>query len=106
MSQPAPASFDDLVLPLRRELFATALRLTRCRADAEDLVQDTLASAFAAWSRFIPGSSGRAWLHRILKNGFITGYRRRRRAGRLGHELRDDALRALHAGADRAEPRA
>jgi RNA polymerase sigma-70 factor (ECF subfamily) len=97
------ADFDTTVLPHREELLAAALRYTRNRADAEDLVQDTLARALGAWSRFEPGSNCRAWLFRILTNGFISGYRRRRRYNRFAHESGDDAVTAFYGeGYDRA----
>ena len=97
------ADFAATVLPHREELLAGALRYTRNRADAEDLVQDTLARALGAWSRFEPGSNCRAWLFRILTNGFISGYRRRRRHNRFAHESGDDAVTAFYGeGFDRA----
>jgi RNA polymerase sigma-70 factor, ECF subfamily len=96
------ADFATTVLPHREELLAAALRYTRNRAEAEDLVQDTLARALGAWSRFEPGSNCRAWLFRILTNGFISGYRRRRRHNRFAHETGDDAVTAFYGdGFDR-----
>jgi RNA polymerase sigma-70 factor, ECF subfamily len=92
----ADAGFAATVLPHREELLAAALRYTRNRADAEDLVQDTFARALGAWSRFEPGSNCRAWLFRILTNGFISGYRRRRRHNRFTHETGDDAVTAFY----------
>jgi RNA polymerase sigma-70 factor (ECF subfamily) len=61
------------------ELHRAALRLTRSAFDADDLVQETLARAWAFWDRFEKGTNARAWLHRILVNTFINGYRRKRR---------------------------
>ncbi len=90
------AGFASTVLPHRDELLAAAMRYTRNRADAEDLVQDTFARALGAWSRFEPGSNCRAWLFRILTNGFISGYRRRRRHNRFTHETGDDAVTAFY----------
>lgn len=103
---PDAADFETQVLPLRRDLYGTALRYTRNPADAEDLVQDTLVRAYAAWPRFQPGSNLRGWLHRILVNGFISGYRRDKRRRRFATSG-DDAVRALYGdGCDQpADPR-
>jgi len=59
---------------------ATALRMTKSPDDAEDLVQDTLAKAYASFSRFEPGTNFKAWVFRILTNTYINEFRRRRRA--------------------------
>ena len=64
-------------------LFATAVRLTGSRADADDLCQDAILRAYQRWDRFLPGTNCRAWLTRILVNAFINGYRRRAREKRL-----------------------
>lgn len=58
------------------ELYATALRYVRNQKDAEDLVQETLLKAYAAWDSFREGTNCRAWLFRILTNSFINEYRR------------------------------
>src|SRR5260370_29451184 len=71
--------FEQDVLPFLGQLYPAALRMTRNPCDAEDLVQETSAKAFAAFHQFRPGTNLRAWLHRILTNTFINGYRRRRR---------------------------
>jgi RNA polymerase sigma-70 factor (ECF subfamily) len=60
-------------------LYAAALRLTRNRADAEDLVQDTVVKALRFSHRFEPGTNLRAWLYTILHN---TWRNRRRDAAR------------------------
>jgi len=65
-------------LPFADALFGTALRLTRNRQDAEDLLQETYLRAFAHYDGFQEGTNLKAWLFRILKNGFINGYRQRK----------------------------
>lgn len=82
----ARSSYDREVLAHRSELVAAALRLTGSRAEAEDLVQEAVMRAWVFWHRFEPGTNGRAWMHRILLNTFINGYRKRRREREiLGH---------------------
>lgn len=73
------SDYDASVRPHVPELYGTAVRLTRSRTEADDLLQDTLARAWVFWHRFQKGTNARAWMHRILMNTFITGYRRRRR---------------------------
>jgi RNA polymerase sigma-70 factor (ECF subfamily) len=65
---PAPESFTEDVLALLDPLFGTALRLTRNRSDAEDLVQDTVVKALRFADRFTPGTNLKAWLYTILHN--------------------------------------
>ena len=61
-------------------LYATALRLTRNRADAEDLVQDTFVKALRFEDRFAAGTNLKAWLYTILLN---TWRNRRRDSARV-----------------------
>jgi len=62
-----------------RQVRAVAATMARNSADAEDLVQETYAKAYASFHQFRPGTNGRAWLLRILTNTFIKDYRRRQR---------------------------
>jgi RNA polymerase sigma-70 factor, ECF subfamily len=64
----APDTFGTEVLGYLEPLFATAMRLTRNRADAEDLVQDTVVRALRFRDRFETGTNLRAWLYTILHN--------------------------------------
>lgn len=66
-------------------LHATALRLTRSRADADDIVQDTLLRAWRALRSFRRGTRFDAWMFRILHNAFLN----RRRHESMAPEARD-----------------
>ena len=74
----ADAQFDE-ALGYMRQLHAKASRMTRNHSDAEDLVQETYARAFASFHQFKEGTNLRAWLNRILTNTFISSYRKRQR---------------------------
>ena len=63
-----PEAFSAEALQFLEPLFATAMRLTRNRADAEDLVQDTFVKAFRFSGQFKRGTNLRAWLYTILHN--------------------------------------
>ena len=76
MAQAADA-FEQQALSYLDALYRTALRMTRSEADAEDLVQETYIRAFRFRDQFTPGTNMKAWLFRILTNGFINTYRRR-----------------------------
>lgn len=71
--------YERDVLPLVDPLYASAVRMTRNSADAEDLVQETLTKAYVNWHQFQEGTNLKAWLHRILTNNFINAYRKKQR---------------------------
>lgn len=71
-------TFHDQVIGILPKLRVQALSLTRNRAAAEDLVQDAVCNALAAQDSFIPGTNFSAWMHRILRNRFISDLRKRR----------------------------
>lgn len=71
--------FEIQALPYLDQLYGAALRMTRNPADAEDLVQETYAKAFAAFHQFTQGTNLKAWLYRILTNTFINNYRKAQR---------------------------
>jgi RNA polymerase sigma-70 factor, ECF subfamily len=71
--------FEQEVLPYLDQLYSAGMRMTRNAADAEDLVQETFAKAYASFHQFEPGTNLKAWLFRILTNTFINTYRKRQR---------------------------
>ena len=97
--QPADAdAFGAEVLRYLEPLYATALRLTRNRADAEDLVQDTVVKALRFSDRFERGTNLRAWLSTILHN---TWRNRLRDTGREAVEVDSTRLEELESSTGR-----
>jgi RNA polymerase sigma-70 factor (ECF subfamily) len=81
---PSPESlsadeFQAMLVDILPSLYRYAFRLTRNRADAEDLVQDTALRAFRALEQFEPGTNFKAWIFRILTRGFWANHRRGQR---------------------------
>ena len=86
--QPGPATetlgqwaarFERDALPYLEQLYPAALRMTHNPADAEDLVQETFARAYASFGQFEPGTKLKAWLYRILIGTFASTCRKRQR---------------------------
>ncbi|HVQ18690.1 MAG TPA: sigma-70 family RNA polymerase sigma factor [Actinomycetes bacterium] len=71
--------FERDALPYLDQLYGAALRMTRNPSDAEDLVQEAFAKAFAAFHQYRDGTNLKAWLYRILTNTFINTYRKKQR---------------------------
>jgi len=109
--QPA-ARFDRDALPYLPQLHATAMRMTRNRADADDLVQETFTRAYASFGQFQPRTNIRAWLYAILTNTFCSNYRKRRRepqpsgTGQIGDQQLAGAWSAPPSGLGPAEAEA
>ena len=66
--------FAEEAMQYAPQLFSAAVRMTRNRADAEDLVQETYTKAWRAYDRFEEGTNLRAWLFRIMTNSYINRY--------------------------------
>jgi len=73
--------FECIVVELLSDLYGAALRLTRNRADAEDLVADTVARAWSHLDDLADRTRLRGWLFRILTNAFLSARRTDARRG-------------------------
>jgi RNA polymerase sigma-70 factor, ECF subfamily len=70
------ARFEREALAHLDALYAFALKLSRSRDDAEDLVGDTMLRAFERWDQYNLGTNIRAWLFTILYHVFVSRKRR------------------------------
>jgi RNA polymerase sigma-70 factor, ECF subfamily len=70
------AQFEREALQHLDALYSFALKLSRARDDAEDLVSDTVLRAFERWEQYRLGTNIRAWLFTILYHVFVSRKRR------------------------------
>ncbi len=73
------SDFTQEAMQYAPQLYSAALRMTRNKTDAEDLVQETYLRAYRGYEGFNEGTNLRAWLFRILTNTFINVYRAKQR---------------------------
>lgn len=73
---PPLTSFEDMVRPHLKSLYAQAWRFTQNTALAQDLVQDTLLKAYRFLHRFETGTNFWAWLATIMRNLYFSQVRR------------------------------
>jgi RNA polymerase sigma-70 factor (ECF subfamily) len=73
------ARFERDAVPLLDKFYPQAMKMTRNRTEAEDLLQETAVKAFAGFHGFRDGTNLGGWLYRILLNTHISGYRKQQR---------------------------
>ena len=86
--------FTTEAIPYMSRLYPAALRLTHNHCDAEDLIQETFAKAYAKFHQFRPGTNLKAWLYTILVRTFYSSCRSKDR--RVGEVLAAE----IYEGAD------
>lgn len=85
-------------MPILERAFSYALRLTRDRTDAEDLVQEAALAAVKGFHTFQTGTNFRRWFFQILTNCFYARHRRRKNDAEISVEDVEDPQ--LYDGAD------
>jgi RNA polymerase sigma-70 factor (ECF subfamily) len=70
------ARFEQEALSYMDALYSFALKLSRERVEAEDLVSDTILRALERWEQYRLGTNIRAWLFTILYHLFVSRKRR------------------------------
>lgn len=74
------ARFKTLAEPIYKAVYQSAVRISRDPDLAADLTQDTLLRAFEKFHQFRDGTNFKAWVMRILINGYINRYRKVKRS--------------------------
>lgn len=69
--------FEAEALPHLDACYGLALRLTRNKHDAHDLVQEAYLRAFRYFHRYEQGTNFKAWIFKILRNVFLNNVRKK-----------------------------
>jgi RNA polymerase sigma-70 factor (ECF subfamily) len=72
------AAFTSLFEAHKRWVYSLCLRMTRSRADAEDLTQEAFLQVFRKIPTFRGESTFSTWLHRLVVNGILMHLRKKR----------------------------
>ena len=96
------ARFDAEAMRHLDALYAFALKLTRARDEAEDLVSDTMLRAIQRWEQYRLGTNIRAWLFTILYHAFVS--RKRRVDAREVQPLEDEEGRMVFEAVCETDP--
>ena len=96
LSEPITERFQRLLTPKLAGLFGFALRLTRDRAAAEDLLQGSLATAFSRFEQLHEDAAFGAWMGRIVYRRHVD--RGRKRTEELVDPTELDNVVQLHPG--------
>jgi len=70
-------------------LFSFALRLTRNRQDAQDLMQETSLRAFRHREKFAVGTNFKSWVSTIMRNTYINRYRKMKSRKHVNQPIED-----------------
>lgn len=81
--------FNKRYQPIEDLLFAFAMKLTRNKANAKDLLQETLCRAYKNKNRFNLGTNFKAWITTIMRNNFINDYRKQKTRNRVEAPIED-----------------
>ena len=82
-------AFGELCRRHSRQVYRTVLRIVRNQDDAEDVLQDSLLSAFTHLDQFRGDSAFSTWLHRLSVNVVLMRLRKKR-VKEISYESGDD----------------
>ena len=81
--------FNTNFAKLHDLLFAFAMKMTRNKEDAKDLMQETAMLAYANLHRFQPGTYFKSWVSTIMRNSFINNYRKMKTRNNVEQPIED-----------------
>jgi len=83
------SEFNAKVKEIEDLLFGFAMKLTRNKDNAKDLMQETLCRAFKNRDRFAKHTNFKAWMTTIMRNNFINDYRKNKTRNKIMTPIED-----------------
>lgn len=74
---------------LKDYLFSFAIKLTKNKEDAKDLLQETALLAYDNLHRFERGTNFKSWIFTIMRNSFINNYRKMKTRSKIDTPVED-----------------
>lgn len=84
-----PEKFEQMILPLERQVYFTCLQIMGNREDAEDCAQEALLKAYRNFSSFKGQSKFSTWLYTLVSRVCLDALRRRREVFSLDEMLEE-----------------
>jgi len=81
--------FNDCYKEIESLLFGFAIKLTKDKESAKDLMQETFCRAFKHRDRFSKNTNFKAWMTTIMRNNFINDYRRKKTRNQVMESIED-----------------
>ena len=85
-------NFNSNLAKIEDLLFGFAMKLTRNRENAKDLMQETLMRSFDKKDNFREGTNFKAWMTTIMYNSYINHYRRRKTRNKIETPIEECSL--------------
>jgi len=83
------SEFNAKVKVIEDLLFGFAMKLTKNKENAKDLMQETLCRAFKNRNRFAENTNFKAWMTTIMRNNFINDYRKNKTRNQVMAPIED-----------------
>jgi len=98
------SAFNVEIEAVRDQLFGLAMKFTKNRVDAEDLLQETFTRAYAKRETFETGSNFKAWTSTILYNQFVNNYRKIKTRNEVDTPVEENhEVMSMHNGLEDAD---
>lgn len=86
--------FNTRYFEIETLLFGFAMRLTRNKDNAKDLMQETVMRAFKSKDNYKLNTNFKAWMTTIMRNNFINSYRKKKTRSRVLAPVKDFIMMA------------